>query len=72
MSSKDKAPVVQQLVLTQKHLSQNGKAILATISTTHYLLSTSSKQRNKHNMVHKDHKAQHDMTWHDLSEHDMT
>jgi len=28
-------------------LSQNGKAILATISTTHYLLSTSSKQGNK-------------------------
>ena len=27
-------------------LSQNGIAILATISTTHYLLSTSSKQRN--------------------------
>ena len=28
-------------------LSQNGIAILATISSTHYLLSTSSKQRNK-------------------------
>ena len=28
-------------------LSQNGIAILATISSTHYLLSTSSKHRNK-------------------------
>ena len=28
-------------------LSKNGIAILATISSTHYLLSTSSKQRNK-------------------------
>ena len=29
-------------------LSQNGRATLATISTTHYLLSTSSKQRKNY------------------------
>ena len=37
-----------KLLLRSGDLSQNGMAISATMSTTQYLLSTSSKQRNKY------------------------
>ena len=38
--------------LVNPNLSQNGKAILATLSTTHHLLYTSSKQSLKYIFMH--------------------